>query len=149
MEDYNHINQSIGFYLGHTFRTIKTVLNKLFHDSGFNVTSEQWHVLMSLWAKDGKTQQEINIAVTKEKATVTRLIDGLEKKNLIVRIQDKEDRRKNLIYLTNEGKAVREKLMPIAARTLEVAVEGFTPEEIETFRNMLIRVQNNLKNNTK
>jgi len=146
VENEAQINHSIGFYLGHTFRTIKTVLNKLFHDGGFNVTSEQWQVLMSLWAKDGKTQQQLSTAVTKEKATVTRLIDGLEKKNLIVRIQDKTDRRKNLVYLTNEGKALKDKIMPIAARTLDEAVKGFSYSEIEQFRNMLLRVQENLKN---
>lgn len=145
MDEFQNMDKSIGFHLGHTFRMVKSVMNKVFQENGYNITSDQWQILMCLWGKDGKTQQEVTQFVTKEKATVTRLIDGLEKRNLFIRVQDKTDRRKNLLYLTDEAKQLKDKLMPIATKTLDIAVKGFEESEIEMLKSLLIRVQENLK----
>lgn len=145
MDEYQQLKRSIGFYMGQTSRAMKGVMNKMFMDNGFNVTSEQWHILMSLWFKNGQTQHELISVVSKEKATVTRLIDGLEKRKLIVRLQNKDDRRKKIVMLTDEGMNLKSKLMPIANEILEKAAKDFTPEELEIFKSMLVRITNNLK----
>ena len=52
---------------------------------------------------------------------------------MIVRVQDKNDRRNNLIYLTEEGQVVESTLTPIAKIINKKALKGFTDIEVEMF----------------
>lgn len=138
------LKNTIGFLLGHTCREMKNTMTKAFSEAGLNITSEQWHLLMSLWAKDGRGQNELISFVIKEKTTVTRLIDGLEKRNLIYRVNDRHDRRKKHVFLTQEGKELKQKVMPVAVATMEKTVEGLEIQEIEILKTLLNRVLENL-----
>ncbi|TAL67480.1 MAG: MarR family transcriptional regulator [Bacteroidetes bacterium] len=145
-KEYNLFSE-LGFLIGHTGRALKNSMTKAFADNEFEVTSEQWGILMLLWSKEGITQQEISSAISKEKTTVVRLIDNMEKRKIIRRQQDKGDRRNNLIYLTGEGKKLREKLVPIAISELRKALNNLNEKEVETLTYLLQKVYDNLKNN--
>ena len=73
-------------------------LQKNFRKAGLDITIEQWSVLYHLWKEDGLSQLELGIRTFRDKASTTRLIDNLEKQELVVRIASKEDRRINLVY---------------------------------------------------
>ncbi len=144
--DYS-AEHSIGTNIGKVFRVLRTSLQRNFEAAGYKLTLEQWLMLVLLTIRDGQTQQELSIMSVKEKTTITRLIDGLEKKNLIVRVPDKTDRRNNLIYLTKEGKKVEKTLTPLAFETNDMALKGFTKKEIHQFLDMLKRMYGNLADN--
>ena len=61
-------------------------------------------IMLLLWKENGQFQQQLADGSYKDKTTLTRQIDGLEKRNLIVRVPDKIDRRQKRGYLTNKGK---------------------------------------------
>ena len=88
-------------------------LQRLFQQGGYDVTVDQWMILMVLWKCDGLHQQEIADAVNKDKASVTRLIHGLEKRNLVVRIAATDDRRRKRIHLTHRGHTLRTELLAL------------------------------------
>ncbi|MCL5990588.1 MAG: MarR family transcriptional regulator [Bacteroidetes bacterium] len=146
MKNYHKLFGELGFLLGHTGRAMKNSITKSFAEHGFENTAEQWGILMSLWSKDGITQQVLSATIYKEKTTVVRLIDNMEKRNIIVRVQDPDDRRNNLIYLTEEGKILREKLVPIAINELRKALKNMSEKEIDTLTTLLKKVYTNLKN---
>ena len=75
-------------------------LQKNFRNAGLEITIEQWSVLYHLWKEDGLSQQELGNRTFRDKASITRLIDNIEKLGLVERIASKEDRRVNLVYLT-------------------------------------------------
>jgi len=145
MKKYNPPFRELGFLIGHTGRALKNSIRKAFAEHGFEITSEQWGILMFLWAKDGITQQELSAIISKEKTTVVRLIDNMEKRNIIIRVHDTEDRRSNLIYLTEEGKSLREKLVPIAVNELRKALKDLSEKEVDTLTTLLKKVYANLK----
>ena len=89
---------------GKVSAAINRKLSRNFRQNGLEITPEQWTVLIFLWEKDGVTQQELCNATFKDKPSMTRLIDNMERQHLVVRISDKKDRRTNLIHLTKEGK---------------------------------------------
>ena len=91
------LNNSLGYLVNHAARTLVNGLSKNFAEAGWDVTAEQWRVLVNLWDKDGRTQQELSQATGKKKTSITRLIHGMEKRNLVVRVPDQRDRRQNLI----------------------------------------------------
>ena len=54
-------------------------LQKNFRQAGLEITIEQWSVLYHLWKEDGLSQQELGNRTFRDKASITRLIDNIEK----------------------------------------------------------------------
>ena len=79
--------------------------------SDLDVTPEQWVVLFRLYEREGLTQSELGDRTVKDKTTVTRILDRLEKKGLLYRRRDTRDRRSQRIYLTESGTSVLGALM--------------------------------------
>ncbi len=95
------IDTSIAYLVGRTSRAIIKRLTKKFADAGFDVSYEQWSILVHLYRKDGQTQQELSNVSVKDKAAITRLLNVLEKKNIVLRVPDRSDKRSKLVYLTH------------------------------------------------
>lgn len=110
-----------------------------------DITPEQWTVLLYLWQKDGVTQQELCNATFKDKPSMTRLIDNMERLNLVVRISSKTDRRINLIHLTRIGRDLEEKSRYVANKTLKEALRGLSVEELKISQEVLRKVFSNTK----
>ena len=130
---------------GKVSAAINRKLSNNFKHYGVNITPEQWTVLIYLWEKDGVTQQELCNATFKDKPSMTRLIDSMERLNLVVRISSKEDRRINLIHLTRTGRDIEEKSRFITNKTLKEALKGLTIEEMSTSQETLRKVFANAK----
>ncbi len=141
---YN-IEGSLGSIVRRAERALINKLNQYFKKNGYDVTTEQYRVLISLWNKDGQNQQELAEATFKNKTSITRLINGLEKKNLVVRIPDRTDHRNKLIYLTKKGKELPKVLAGLAKKTLKQAQAGIPEDEIETCKKVLCRVIQNIE----
>ena len=80
-----------------------------------NLTPEQYLVMDILWDAEVMSQQAIADIIQKDKNSVTKFIDSLEKKGLVYRQVNKTDRRVNNIVVSEEG-------MKLKARTTEVAI---------------------------
>ena len=132
------------FITGKASTAIARRLQKNFKQSGIEITIEQWSVLYHLWKEDGKSQQQLCDATFRDKPSITRLVDNLEKSNLVKRVAAKNDRRINLIYLTAEAKNLQEKTMSVANQTLNEALEGVSAEDIEMAKDVLQKVYDNL-----
>jgi MarR family transcriptional regulator, organic hydroperoxide resistance regulator len=135
----------IGFLLGNIGRTLKVKLTKSFNDSGYEITAEQFSILMYLWKRQGINQQELSDNIFKEKTTTLRLIDHLEGRKLIKRVRDDNDRRNNLIYLTEEGIKLKDALIKIVTINVNEALFGLSQEEIEYMASILQKVYCNIK----
>lgn len=142
-DKYYNLDDSLAYLVNHTARAMSHQLNQNFLQAGFNVTGEQWTVLLQILDDDGLNQQEIACKVGKDKASITRLVDGLEKRNLVVRIADKNDRRNKLIYLTKEGKQVKAELSKIATQTLADLQGNIADSDLETCKQVLRQVFKN------
>jgi len=127
-----------------TTRTLSNRLQNLFTKHGIDVTSEQWMILLLLWQEDGRFSSQIADIIVKDRAVVTRLVDGLEKRNLVVRIKDKNDSRQKQVYLTSKGKALEKELIPLALSNQKKARQGISTEEIESCKSTLKKIYQNL-----
>ena len=130
---------------GKVSAAINRKLIRNFRKNDIDITPEQWTVLIFLWEKDGVTQQELCNATFKDKPSMTRLIDNMEKQHLVVRIANKEDRRTNLIHLTKTGKDLETNARLIANRTLVEALRGLTFDELTVSQEVLRKIFNNIK----
>src|SRR6201992_1880577 len=102
------------FITGKASTAIARRLQKKFNTAGLNLTIEQWSVLYQLWKEDGRSQQELCNATYRDKPSITRLVDNLEKLQLVKRVPSGDDRRINLIYLTKQAQKLQEENMALA-----------------------------------
>lgn len=109
------------------------------------MTAEQWSIMYYLWQEEGLTQQELAHFTYRDKPSITRLINNLEKLGLVIRVNDKQDRRSNLIYLTKEGRKMKEIGIGQAEKTLREALEGVESDKLVIAHEILGRVFQNLK----
>jgi DNA-binding MarR family transcriptional regulator len=119
-------------------------LQKNFRLAGLEITIEQWSVLYHLWKQDGLSQQELCNRTFRDKPSITRLIDNLEKQKLVKRMPSKEDRRINLVCLTEPAKILQDKTIELANQTMDEALIGVNKSEIEIVKLVFQKVYDNL-----
>jgi DNA-binding MarR family transcriptional regulator len=139
------LQDSLGSIIGRAGRSLGTRLNRNFTEAGFNVTCEQWSVLMNLWQNNGKSQQDLAGTTCKNKTSMTRLINNMERHNLVVRIPDKTDKRQKLIYLTKKGQNLQEKLDAIVHQTLKESQKNIKTRDIVLCKKILNQIYENVK----
>ena len=132
------------FITGKATTAIARRLQKNFKLAGIEITIEQWSVLYHLWKEDGQSQQQLCEATFRDKPSITRLVDNLEKAKMVKRMADKNDRRINLIFLTNEARELQVNTMHVANQTLNEALEGVQIEDIDIAKAVLQKVYDNL-----
>src|SRR6186713_2924149 len=133
------------FITGKASTAIARRLQKNFKQSGMEITIEQWSVLYHLWRQDGQSQQQLCDATFRDKPSITRLVDNLEKLKLVKRVASENDRRINKIFLTKQALKLQEQTMELAEETLNEALESVPLEKIEVCKEVLQIVYDNLK----
>ena len=138
-------NQSLAMLLDKSHRSLGINLQRIFKRCGFDITVEQWMILLVLWKQNGQTQQEIANIIGKDKGTISPQLDGLEKRDLIVRLQDKNDKRRNVVCLTQKGKDLENDLIPLGFANIKIARYGIPEEDLETCMEVLRKVCKNFE----
>ena len=131
--------------VGKISAAINRTFLRAFVTESIDITTEQWSVLACLWEKDKVTQQALCSLTAKDKPSMTRLIDKLEKRNLVTRVSDNNDRRINLIHLTDAGLALQQRATQIVHQVANKTLNNITDEELDTSRTVLKKIMANLK----
>ena len=113
-------------------------LQKAFSESGIEVTPIQVMLLFFLQKNDGSSLTQISQGLMLENPTVTGLIDRLEKLDYVKRSDHPDDRRVYLVRITEKGKKVANKALPIIKKLNEEIKKGYSKGEIENFKKVLI-----------
>jgi DNA-binding MarR family transcriptional regulator len=119
-------------------------LQKNFRQAGLEITIEQWSVLYHLWKEDCLSQQELCNRTFRDKPSITRLIDNLEKQKMVKRMPSKTDRRINLVCLTDAAKAIQDLTIEIANQTMNEALVDVNKDDIERVKIVFQKVYDNL-----
>src|SRR5437868_5156337 len=138
----NHFRKGelYSFITGKASTAIARRLQKKFNQQELPLTIEQWSVLYHLWKEDGLSQQELCNATFRDKPSITRLIDNLEKAGLVKRVGDENDRRINKVFVSKAAQKLQEQTMALAEETLMEALDGVPPDQIEMCKMVLQRV---------
>lgn len=137
------LDESLGFIIYKTHLRLKNNLNQSFKP--FDLTTEQWGILSRLWEKDGVSQKDLAEKTHKDQPNITRILDKLVQKGLIRRELNPGDRRAFSVFLTKEGYDLKGHLVPIAESSLKKALKGFTSEEVQTLKDSLNTIYDNLE----
>ncbi|WDF69503.1 MarR family transcriptional regulator [Sphingobacterium oryzagri] len=143
--NFEQADEFFSFLTGKATAALARRLQRNLKEEGINITAEQWSLLYYLWIEEGRTQQELAYLTFRDKPSVSRLINNLEKIKLVMRVNDKEDKRSNLIFLTKQGRQLREACMRQANRTIGQALAGLPYEEMIRAKDTLEVLYTNLK----
>ena len=139
------LDNSPGYIIHRLDMQMALGLQHAFQAKGFNITPEQWGVLNRLWENEGIHQSALAERASKDRHNITRILNLLEKNGFIHRIPDGEDKRRLNVYLTEEGKALKKKLIPIAIDCLQKCFKGLSQKEIGDLRRIHEHILKNLK----
>jgi len=138
------LENTLAPWLGKTMKMIDNHIQDVFYKENIDLTKTQWVILKMLKTKDGVPQQELAFIAGRDKTSLTRLINTMERKNLVARIPSKKDKRINLVYLTKSGDSIFEKTLPIMKKFASGLQENISEEEIKIAISVIKKVQQNL-----
>ncbi|MCK9376639.1 MAG: MarR family transcriptional regulator [Syntrophobacterales bacterium] len=136
------IEKSTGFIIYRTALAMRGALQRVLKEQGFDITPEQYGILVLLREEEGLSQKEIGDVLFKDKPNISRMLDALERKRLILRRST--DRRSFAIFLTAEGKKLAEEVLPIKLRLEQKALNGLLAREIETLEGIINKIYGNI-----
>lgn len=111
----------------------------------FDITVDQWEILVILWEKEGITQKDLAERLYKDQTNIARMLFKLEKKGFVHRVTHETDRRALRVYLTTKGRDIKDEILGPSIEAYKKTVEGLTNDEVETFRRILAVMYNNVK----
>jgi DNA-binding MarR family transcriptional regulator len=138
-------SKSPGFMILKASSLMNARLSWFFQVKGFNVTPEQWSVLGSLLEIDGIHQSLLGKKTAKDRHNITRMLNLLEKRGLIRRERHRTDKRLLLVYLTEEGRELTTKLVPVVTEFLQLALSGLTQSDLGQMKRTLAQIATNLE----
>ena len=111
--------------------------------SGIDITIDQWLVLKTIHESPDIPLQQVGTAVFKDFASVTRIVQLLERKGLLRRTPHPTDGRRSELVLTGAGESVIRTVEPIAQANRRQALEGIDAGQVARLRALLERIVEN------
>jgi len=125
-----------GMIVGRMMHEMFRVLKKkcIIEQTEIKLTIEQVGLLYAISQKvEEVIQKDMADMMRKDKSAILRLIDSLEEKELVRRVVDKNDRRKNYLMVTKKGERVIKQYMKIVFELMEELQQGLTSSDMNTF----------------
>ncbi|MDF3821662.1 MarR family transcriptional regulator [Leptospira sp. 96542] len=94
----------LGIQMSQTILIMRSFLVKEFENRKSSIRFEDWMNLYPVYLNEGLSQKELSDFLVRDKTTVSRIVDGWEKKGFIKREYSLEDKRRMGIYFTPQGK---------------------------------------------
>ena len=110
------------------------------HDVSFG----HWTFLRVLWEHDGLTQRELSREAGVMEPTTFTALQALERLGYVERRQVPQNRKNVYVHLTAKGRALKDKLVPLAEEVNRIAVQGVEPAQLAAARGVLLAVIENL-----
>lgn len=140
-DNYN-LHESIGYLISRARALMAINLDRALAE--FGITHAQFGILRKLL--DGKPEMTTGDLAREwnyDTGAMTRMLDRMEEKGFICRSRSQTDRRVVLIQLSEKGRELADRMSLVAIETLNIHLQGFSPEDVEQFKNFLRRVISN------
>ena len=132
------------FWMEQIVRRYRQVATQALGAEEAGLSVDQWVVLKQVGENNGCSQVEIGNSTVKDAPTTTRIIDQLVNKNLISKQLDPEDRRRYMVFLTEKGQRLIERLLPVVQEYRQIPLKGFSETEQKQLLENLQRMLHNL-----
>ncbi|MDY6863845.1 MAG: MarR family transcriptional regulator [Thermodesulfobacteriota bacterium] len=134
-KNYFSLDNDIGFLIQRALQSVKSNFYEKF--SKYGLTTKQYGVLIRLWEEDGLPQKELGSRLYTDGATITGIIDRMERESLVVRKKDGNDRRLTKVYLTIKGHKLKNELKQEIFELNKIILEKLTHEEVRQLKRLI------------
>lgn len=139
------LDESLGFWLYRSHIQVSAALRQAFQDAGYDLTPEQWAVLLRLREQEGLNQSQLGEKTFKDRHNITRILKQLDKRGYIEKRHDKKDKRAFHVYLAPAGRNILKELKPMVLKHRNRVCKGFSKDELLEIRDYLGHIVNNLR----
>jgi MarR family transcriptional regulator, organic hydroperoxide resistance regulator len=129
------LSEHLAYLLAQANRQIQKQLDDEFSNEGVPV--EQWRILSLLSEKNGRSMSDLTQAALLNHPTLTKMIDRMISSALVYRRADPNDGRRVLIFISEHGRSVNERLNRLATEHQAELVEGYGDRQTEALRRLL------------
>jgi DNA-binding MarR family transcriptional regulator len=133
---------NLDFLLGQICKLHHARAHTLLEDLG--LYRGQPPMLYALWEQEGATHSELAARLHVQPATITKMIQRMEKAGFVERRDDPNDQRVSRVYLTTAGHAIRAQVEQVWEQLGNETFDGLTADEQETLRQLLVVIRQNL-----
>jgi len=103
----------------------------------YEITLEHWIVLFTLAEEASMNQKELSEKSGKDPVSLLRIVEGLEEKDLIERREDQYDRRASLLFITEQGKDLTDKIAQYNEKQFKEMISSIPEHDIEIYEQVL------------
>lgn len=134
-----------GYILARSLQIFKNQMISEFRERKIELSFEQFVILHTMNSNCNLIQQDLANYLQKDKSIIVRQIDCLLDNKYVVRLTNEADKRKRNLILTENGIEILNQMKKIAQEVSNKLLSGVTENEIETFRKVLMKIQENGK----
>ena len=136
------ITESTGYLLARTCKSHRNKAGELL--AAIDLYVGQEILLIHLWRENGQSLYEMAECMRVQPATVSRMIERMEKAGLVERRKDLDDGRVSRVFLTEAGQKMREPVHRVWAELESICMANLTSDEKILLRRLLLQVEQNL-----
>ena len=129
------LNEHLTYLLAQANREINRRLEAALAQEG--VAVEQWRILKILSDGNGRSMSDLAEAVLVNHPTLTRIVDRMVSNGVVYRVQDRDDRRKVLMFLSDRGRALCQRLNELALSQEAHIVESYGNKATRELKRLL------------
>lgn len=133
---------TLGYYVDRTFTNMVKFLNQELKKANLDFQHPQFSILMVLSKNDGISQSLLTDFVDRDKASVSRNLNSLEKKGYIIRRAYGEKRKK--IFLSEKAKEILPIIYEISRKDTETTLKGFSESKKKSVYDILTKMYGNI-----
>lgn len=138
------VHDCIGFLTSRGAKVVCEAMNEQFKKK--NITRVQWMALYYISENHSITQKELAHVMMVSEPSVAHLVERLQQAELIERTSSPVNYRVNILSLTEKGEEVLRELFPLVEQFNQDAVQGFSQEELDTFKRVMETMIRNVQN---
>ena len=128
-------------------KMMKTIINNLkkrLQTAELNYSLDQFILLKAVQKEDeAVVQQDMAERMGKDKSYILRLINAIEEDDLIKRVVNPDDRRKNILVITEKGLLLLDRFLKIENELLKDLQQEISPDEMDIFYKVIAQIQHN------
>ncbi|MEI9406434.1 MarR family transcriptional regulator [Mesorhizobium argentiipisi] len=129
------MEEQLAYLIASVNRQLEEELTESLRPEGISV--EQFRILTTLASNDGRSMRDLAELVLVDPATLTKIIDRMVADGLVYRAPDPDDRRKVLIFLSNRGTVLHDKLKGVLRTQQRALVSRLTEKRAEELASLL------------
>jgi MarR family transcriptional regulator, transcriptional regulator for hemolysin len=140
-------DKPLGMVIGKMMKEVFSVLKKRVGEQNeVKLTISQFHFMRAIsMENDEVIQKDMAEIMGKDKSAILRMIDCLEKKELVRRVVDLNDRRKNRLMVSKKGERALEQFKIVEIELTNELMEGIDISEVEAFHRVIEHIRNKAK----